>query len=91
MPNNKNHSLQGNANFRKMSFATHERMNVAITAKRMECVIPLCATISAESLSQKVVIKSISGRLWATAPNNIAFLPSFFPATASPIQAPNTI
>ena len=57
----------------------------------IEWVIPRCETISAESLSQNVVMKSISGTLCAIAPSNIAFLPSLFPAIASPIQAPKTI
>jgi hypothetical protein len=36
-------------------------------------------------------MKSASGMLWARAPITIAFLPSRFPATSSPIQAPTAM
>ena len=60
-------------------------------AKVIECVNPRCASSESTWFIQAEQITSISGMLFAAAPHNIACFPSFFPAKASPAQAPRTI
>src|SRR5579863_3308468 len=56
-----------------------------------ECVNPRWAIRSSALFNQNDAIKSISGKLAAIAPYNIAFLPIFLPKKRSPIQAPIAI
>lgn len=60
-------------------------------ANKIEWVKPRCAKRLAAVSFHKADKKSISGMLWPKAPKNIALLPSFLPAIASPIQAPTAI
>jgi hypothetical protein len=64
---------------------------VMMAVNNKECVNPLCARRLDEVSIQNEARKSISGILCAKAPHIIAFLPSFLPAKASPIQAPSAI
>jgi hypothetical protein len=55
-----------------------------------ECVNPLWDNKLEDVFIHRELITSISGILCARAPHIIAFLPSVFPAKASPMQAPRT-
>jgi hypothetical protein len=66
-------------------------MGVIKTQNKNEWVKPRWASKLEEVSIQKEAIKSISGMLCANAPHNMAFLPSVFPANASPMQAPSAI
>ena len=59
--------------------------------QRRECVKPRCASKVEVGSIHIDVTKSMSGTLWAAAPQSMAFLPSCFPAKASPIHAPNAM
>ena len=91
IPKISNQLLSDSEDFRKMNRPTSASKTVATRLKMMECVNPRCAMMSCVSFNQKVVMKSMSGVLCATAPTSNAFLPSFFPAMASPMQAPRTM
>ncbi len=60
-------------------------------ANKKECVKPRCANKPSVVFNQKEAMKSMSGKLAAIAPYNMAFLPILFPKKRSPIQAPIAI
>lgn len=57
----------------------------------MEWVNPRCANNESAGFIHKLVMTSMSGMLFAMAPQSNAFLPSFFPAISSPVQMPMAI
>ena len=71
--------------------ATKAKKKVITEQNKIECVNPLCARRLSVVGIQKVLIKSISGILCASAPNNIALLPTLLPSKASPIHAPSAM
>jgi hypothetical protein len=63
----------------------------ARNANKMECVKPRCINKSSAVSDQNDAIKSMSGKLAAIAPYNMALFPIFLPRKRSPIQAPIAI
>ena len=68
----------------------YDSTHATIKAKKNECVIPLCISICVGAETHGDVNTSKSGIVFATAPQNIASRPIFFPKTASPSAAPKT-
>src|SRR6218665_2096946 len=83
--------LKGRLCFRYSTWKPRARSIARITFIKMECVMPRCASRPCAGLKNSCSTTSTSGRLLTITPASMAFLPSFFPAMASPRQAPSTV